>query len=80
MATRRKVIVIGAGMGGLVAALLSAAHGFDTLVLERAAAPGGKLRELEVEGATSTPVRPSSRCATCSRRCLRKPATSLAII
>ena len=50
MATRRKVIVIGAGMGGLVAALLSAAHGFDTLVLERAAAPGGKLRELEVEG------------------------------
>ena len=39
-----------AGIGGLVAALLSAAHGFDTLVLERAPAPGGKMRELEIEG------------------------------
>jgi len=46
----RRVVVIGAGVGGLAAALLSAARGFDTLVLERASAPGGKLRELEVDG------------------------------
>jgi 1-hydroxycarotenoid 3,4-desaturase len=47
---RRRVIVIGSGMGGLSAALLTAARGLDTLVLERAPAPGGKLRELEIDG------------------------------
>jgi 1-hydroxycarotenoid 3,4-desaturase len=47
---KRRVIVIGAGIGGLTAALLTAAQGLDTLVLERASAPGGKLRELEVDG------------------------------
>jgi 1-hydroxycarotenoid 3,4-desaturase len=47
---KRRVIVIGSGIGGLSAALLTAAHGLDTLVLERAPAPGGKLRELEIDG------------------------------
>jgi len=44
------VVVIGAGMGGLVAAALLAARGRDVLVLERAARPGGKIREVEVDG------------------------------
>lgn len=46
----RRVIVIGAGVGGLAAALLAAARGLDTLVLEKADAPGGKLSEIEVAG------------------------------
>jgi 1-hydroxycarotenoid 3,4-desaturase len=50
MATRPKVIVIGAGVGGLVAALMAAARGFDTLVIEAAGAPGGKLRAIDVAG------------------------------
>ena len=44
MATQR-VIVIGAGIGGLTAALLLAADGYEVTVVERAAAPGGKLRQ-----------------------------------
>ncbi len=46
-----RVVVIGAGVGGLVAALLLAARGFDVTVLERAHAPGGKMREVEAGGA-----------------------------
>lgn len=43
-----RVVIIGAGTGGLVAALLLAARGLDVLVLEKEAAPGGKLREVGV--------------------------------
>jgi 1-hydroxycarotenoid 3,4-desaturase len=46
----RRVIVVGAGVGGMAAALLVAASGVATLVLERAEAPGGKLAEVEVAG------------------------------
>jgi 1-hydroxycarotenoid 3,4-desaturase len=41
-----RVVVIGAGVGGLVAAALLAARGLDVVVIEQAAAPGGKLREV----------------------------------
>lgn len=47
----QRVAVVGAGMAGLVAALELAAHGFAVTVLERAPGPGGKMREVEVEGA-----------------------------
>ncbi len=47
----RKVIVIGAGMGGLAAAADLARQGCDVTVLERASYPGGKMREVEVGGA-----------------------------
>jgi len=47
----RRVIVVGAGIGGLVAALELAASGVEVLLLERAAQPGGKMRELTVDGA-----------------------------
>ncbi len=47
----QRVAVIGAGVGGLVAALLLAAHGLDVTVVERAPAPGSKMREVEVAGA-----------------------------
>ncbi|MEA1049904.1 phytoene desaturase family protein [Lamprobacter modestohalophilus] len=45
---KKQVIVIGAGMGGLSAALKLALSGLDVRVLERGHHPGGKLREQHV--------------------------------
>lgn len=45
-----RVVVVGAGVGGLVAALLLACRGLDVTLVERAAAPGGKMRALDVGG------------------------------
>jgi 1-hydroxycarotenoid 3,4-desaturase len=44
------VVVIGAGVGGLVAALLLASRGYRVSVVEAMAAPGGKMREISVAG------------------------------
>jgi 1-hydroxycarotenoid 3,4-desaturase len=41
-----KTVIIGAGIGGLVAALLLAAAGRDVVVCEAAPGPGGKLRQV----------------------------------
>lgn len=46
----RRVIVVGAGMGGLAAAVDLARAGCRVTVLERATGPGGKLREVRVDG------------------------------
>ncbi len=46
--TQRRVVVVGAGMGGLAAALDLARQGQDVTVLERASAPGGKMRQIPV--------------------------------
>lgn len=45
-----RVTVIGAGVGGLVCAALLAAQGHEVLLLEKAAGPGGKLREVLAGG------------------------------
>lgn len=50
MAREGRIIVVGAGIGGLVAALLMAARGYETIILESAEAPGGKMREVLVNG------------------------------
>jgi 1-hydroxycarotenoid 3,4-desaturase len=47
----KRVIIIGAGVGGLTAAMLLAHNGCDVTVLEMAAQPGGKMRQLPVGGA-----------------------------
>ena len=46
-----RVLVVGAGIGGLTAALTLACDGFDVVVVERAGAAGGKLRTVESGGA-----------------------------
>jgi 1-hydroxycarotenoid 3,4-desaturase len=43
-----RVAVVGAGLGGLVAALLLARQGLAVTVVERAARPGGKLRQVAI--------------------------------
>ncbi len=45
-----RVAIIGGGIGGLTAALLLAARGLDVVLLERAAAIGGKMRETVIDG------------------------------
>lgn len=47
---RRRVAIIGAGIGGLTAALDLARQGLDVTVIERAGAPGGKMRVIDVDG------------------------------
>jgi 1-hydroxycarotenoid 3,4-desaturase len=45
-----RAVVVGAGIGGLVSALLLTARGIDVTVLEAADGPGGKMRPLRVGG------------------------------
>src|SRR3569833_4026591 len=46
----RRVVVIGAGVAGLAAALTLAARDLDVTLLERASTPGGKMRQLGLGG------------------------------
>ncbi len=46
-----RVIIVGAGMAGLSAALELSARGLDVTVLERAGGPGGKIRQIAIDGA-----------------------------
>ncbi len=50
-ADAHRVVVVGAGVGGLVAALQLAQRGLQVTLLEAADAPGGKLRQPRVDGA-----------------------------
>lgn len=45
-----RVIVVGAGIGGLACAIDLASTGLEVLVLERARVPGGKMRTFDVGG------------------------------
>jgi 1-hydroxycarotenoid 3,4-desaturase len=46
-----RVVVVGAGIGGLVSALLLAARGMAVTLVDSADEPGGKMRAVEVDGA-----------------------------
>jgi 1-hydroxycarotenoid 3,4-desaturase len=46
----KRVVIIGAGVGGLAAALRLVAEGFAVTVVESAEGPGGKMREVLVDG------------------------------
>ncbi|MFL2800432.1 MAG: 1-hydroxycarotenoid 3,4-desaturase CrtD [Paracoccaceae bacterium] len=45
----KRIIIVGAGIGGLVSALLLSHQGFKVTVIERNEGPGGKLRALSSE-------------------------------
>jgi 1-hydroxycarotenoid 3,4-desaturase len=45
-----RVIVVGAGIGGLCSALLLAQRGLDVTLIEAADSPGGKIRQVQVDG------------------------------
>jgi len=47
-AKKPRVVIVGAGVGGLAAALDLSASGLDVTVLERATGPGGKMRQVPV--------------------------------
>jgi 1-hydroxycarotenoid 3,4-desaturase len=49
-AETHKVIVVGAGVSGLVSSLLLAARGLDVTLIEAGDAPGGKMRAVAVDG------------------------------
>jgi 1-hydroxycarotenoid 3,4-desaturase len=51
MADTHRVVVIGAGIGGLVSALLLASRGLDVTLVEAGDGPGGKMRAVQVDGA-----------------------------
>jgi 1-hydroxycarotenoid 3,4-desaturase len=51
MADAQRVVVVGAGIAGLVAALRLACRGVAVTVVEAAPGPGGKMRQVLVEGA-----------------------------
>ena len=48
--SEHKVVIIGAGMGGLSSAITLAHQGLDVTVVESAGAPGGKVHSREVAG------------------------------
>jgi len=47
---QRSVIIVGAGIAGLAAAIRMAARGYHVTVFERSGRPGGKMNSLEWEG------------------------------
>ena len=48
---RDRVVIVGAGVAGLVSAFALAARGLDVTVLERGARPGGKMRQIAIGAA-----------------------------
>jgi len=60
----KKILVIGAGLGGLAAAIRLAKAGHAVEVWEKNAEPGGKLKELRIDGFRWDTAPPCSPCPT----------------
>ena len=72
---RDRVVIVGAGVAGLVSAFALAARGLDVTVLERAATrPAARCGKSRSGRRRSTAVRPFSPCAGYSTSCLAQPA------
>ena len=50
MANRKKVVIVGAGPGGLSSAMVLARRGFDVVVYEKEKKVGGRCSSIEVDG------------------------------
>src|SRR5690606_37344023 len=50
MNRRRRIVVVGAGLGGLAAACHLVGRGHDVVILERSEAPGGRAGRVESDG------------------------------
>jgi 1-hydroxycarotenoid 3,4-desaturase len=50
MPTERRVVIVGAGIGGLAASIALSARGFRVTTVDAAGGPGGKMREVEAGG------------------------------
>jgi len=51
MSKSPKILIVGAGIGGLTAALELSHRGLDVTVLEKNQHPGGKIRQINIDGA-----------------------------
>ena len=71
MTVKGRVVVVGAGMGGLAASIALAGRGLRVTTLDAADGPGGKMREVRRAGVPSMRARLSSRCPGCSSRSSR---------
>ena len=49
--SKKRVVIVGAGMGGLTSALRLSHHGYDVTVVEASSVPGGKVHTREIDGA-----------------------------
>jgi diapolycopene oxygenase len=49
-AKSKRVVIIGAGLGGMSAAIVLACHGFQVAIVEKNAHVGGKLNQLQTKG------------------------------
>jgi len=59
----KRVVVVGAGVGGLAAAARLAHQGFDVQVFEKTDGPGGRCNQLKAEGFTIVLVEQNFRFA-----------------
>lgn len=58
----KQVVVIGAGLRGMSAAIMLASSGYQVTILEKNTHVGGKLNRLQTGASASTSVRRSLRC------------------
>lgn len=47
---KQKIVVVGAGIAGLTSAHFLSRHGFEVVVLEQGDTPGGRMRQVELDG------------------------------